>query len=119
MSWNGTPVIDLDAHIVERPDRFYRDYLDPAYQEAYQQLCDAVARQAEAGNVYSLFGSRTSIVEPIETGRPLGRRDTFGLTRRSAMEGGRKAFPPDRVEALPPIRPVVSWDVKARVDVKK
>ena len=48
MSWNGHPVIDLDAHIVERADRFYRDYLDPAYQEPYQQLCDAVRRQAEA-----------------------------------------------------------------------
>jgi hypothetical protein len=43
MSWNGHPVIDLDAHIVERADRFYRDYLDPAYLEPCQQLCDAVA----------------------------------------------------------------------------
>ena len=72
MSWNGNPVIDLDSHIVERADRFYGDYLDPAYRDAYQQLCDAVAQQAEAGNGYSLFGSRTSIIEPIETGRPLG-----------------------------------------------
>jgi len=116
MSWNGHPVIDLDAHIVERADRFYRDYLDPAYHDAYQQLCDAVARQAEAGNTYSLFGSRTSIVEPIETGRPLGRRDTFGLTRRSNMVGGRRAFPPGRVDALPPVRPEVSGDVTARLE---
>ena len=79
MSWNGHPVIDLDSHIVERADRFYGDYMDPAYRDAYQQLCDAVTRQAEAGNGYSLFGSRTSIVEPIEAGRPLGRRDTFEL----------------------------------------
>jgi hypothetical protein len=34
MSWNGHPVIDLDSHIVERADRFYRDYLDPAYHES-------------------------------------------------------------------------------------
>ena len=105
MSWNGHPVIDLDSHIVERADRFYGDYMDPAYRDAYQQLCDAVTRQAEAGNGYSLFGSRTSIIEPIETGRPLGVRDTFGLTRRSGMEGGRKAFPPRRTDALPQIRP--------------
>src|SRR5262245_53019521 len=116
MSWNGHPVIDLDAHIVERADRFYRDYLDPAYLEPYQQLCDAVRRQAEAGNAYSLFGSRTSIVEPVEAGRPLGRRDTFGLTRRSNMEGGRRAFPPDRTNALPPIRHEVNWDVRARLE---
>jgi len=116
MSWNGTPVIDLDSHIVERADRFYGDYLDPAYQDAYRQLCEAVQRQAEAGNTYSLFGSRTSIVEPVEAGRPLGGRDTFGLTRRSGMEGGRRAFPPGRADALPPIRPEVSWDVKARLE---
>jgi hypothetical protein len=30
MSWNGHPVIDLDAHVVERADRFHRDYQDPA-----------------------------------------------------------------------------------------
>src|SRR5262249_29593188 len=103
MSWNGHPVIDLDSHIVERADRFYRDYLDPAYHESYQQLCDAVKKQEASGNGYSLFGSRTSIVEPIEAGRPLGRRDTFGLTRRSGMEGGRLAFPPRPPDALPPI----------------
>ena len=65
-------MIDLDSHIVERADRFYGDYLDPAYRDAYGQLCDAVARRRRPGNAYSLFGSRTSIVEPIEAGRPLG-----------------------------------------------
>ena len=34
MSWNGHPVIDLDSHIVERADRFYGDYMDPAYRDA-------------------------------------------------------------------------------------
>ena len=57
MSWSGTPVIDLDSHIVERADRFYRDYLDPAYHDTYQQLCDAVTKQEEAGDGFSLFGS--------------------------------------------------------------
>ena len=100
MSWNGEIVIDLDSHIVERADRFYQDYIDPAYREAYQQLCDGVAQQAKAGHRYSLFGSRTSIIEPIETGRPLGTRDTYGLSHRSEMGGGRKAFPPGRADAL-------------------
>jgi len=104
MSWNGQTVIDLDSHIVERADRFYQDYIDPAYRDAYRQLCDGVAQQAKAGQRHSLFGSRNSVIEPIETGRPLGVRDTFGLTRRSDMEGGRKAFPPGRADALPPIR---------------
>ena len=116
MSWNGEIVIDLDSHIVERADRFYQDYIDPSYREAYQQLCDGVAQQAKAGNRYSLFGSRTSVIEQIETGRPLGTRDTFGLSRRSDMEGGRRAFPPGRADALPPIRPEASWDVKVRLE---
>src|ERR1051325_441741 len=116
MSWNGQTVIDMDSHIVERADRFYKDYIDPAYRGAYEQMCDAVAKQAKAGHGYSLFGSRTSVIEPIETGRPLGVRDTFGLTQRSAMEGGRRAFPPGRADALPPIRPEVSWDAKLRVE---
>ena len=50
MSWNGEIVIDLDSHIVERADRFYQDYIDPAYREAYQQLCDGVAQQTKAGH---------------------------------------------------------------------
>lgn len=116
MSWNGYPVIDMDAHIVERPDTMYKDYIDPAYQQHYTQLCEGIAKQAEAGHRYSLFGSRTSVIEPIETGRPLGVRDTFGLSQRSSMSGGRRAFPPDRLDTLPPIRQEVNWDVKARIE---
>ena len=66
------PRADLDSHIVERADRFYQDYqdyIDPGSRDACAQLCDAVAQQAKAGHRYSLFGSRTSVVEPIETGR--------------------------------------------------
>ncbi len=116
MSWNGQIVVDMDSHIVERAERFYTSYIDPEYRGAYEQLCEGIAKQAKAGHGYSLFGSRTSVIEPIETGRPLGVRDTFGLTQRSAMEGGRRAFPPGRPDALPPIRPEVSWDAKLRIE---
>jgi predicted TIM-barrel fold metal-dependent hydrolase len=116
MSWKGQTVIDMDSHIVERADRFYHDYIDPGYRSAYDQLCAAVEKQAKAGDAYSLFGSRGSIVEPVETGRPLGVRDTFGMTKRSSMEGGRMAFPPGRQHPLPPIRPEVSWDAKMRLE---
>src|SRR4029453_13443012 len=54
MSWNGEIVIDLDSHIVERADRFYQDYIDPAYRGAYQHLRDGAAQQAEGGHRYSL-----------------------------------------------------------------
>jgi hypothetical protein len=116
VSWNGYTVIDMDAHIRERADRFYKDYIDPEYRAAYQQLCEAIAKQEAKGERYSLFGSRNSVVEQIETGRPLGVRDTFGMSRRSEMEHGRIAFPPGRKDPLPPIRPEVSWDVKARLE---
>ena len=29
MSWNGHTVIDMDAHIRERADKFFKDYIDP------------------------------------------------------------------------------------------
>src|SRR5438874_6205109 len=106
----------MDAHIRERADRFYKDYVDPEYRGAYQQLCEAIAKQEAKGDRYSLFGSRNSVIEQIETGRPLGVRDTYGLSRRSEMEHGRIAFPPGRKDPLPPIRPEVSWDVKARLE---
>ncbi len=116
MSWNGHLVVDMDAHIRERADRFYLDYLDPAYREPYQLLCEAVANQEKKGDRYALFGSRTAIVEQLETGRALGVRDTFGLTGRSEMEHGRVAFPPGRKDSLPPIRQEVNWDIKARLE---
>jgi predicted TIM-barrel fold metal-dependent hydrolase len=116
MSWNGQCVVDMDAHIRERADKFYKDYIDPAYRASYQRLCEAIALQEQKGERYALFGSRTAVIEPIETGRPLGMRDTFGLSRRSDMARGRLAFPPGRRTPLPPIRPEVSWDVKARLE---
>jgi predicted TIM-barrel fold metal-dependent hydrolase len=116
MSWNGHIVVDMDAHIRERADRFFLDYIDPAYRGPYQLLCEAVARQEKKGERYALFGSRTAIVEQLETGRALGVRDTFGLSGRSEMEHGRVAFPPGRKDPLPPIRQEVNWDIKARIE---
>ena len=100
MSWNGHIVVDMDAHIRERADRFFLDYIDPGYRAPYQLLCEAVARQEQKGDRYALFGSRTAIVEQLETGRALGVRDTFGLSGRSEMEHGRVAFPPGRKDPL-------------------
>ncbi len=34
---------------MERADRFYGDYLDPAYQDPYRPLCEALKQQAEGG----------------------------------------------------------------------
>ena len=45
MSWNGHTVIDMDAHIRERADKFFKDYIDPEYRAPFNLLCDAIARQ--------------------------------------------------------------------------
>src|SRR5205807_10647312 len=116
MAWNGYTVIDMDAHIRERADKFFKDYIDPEYRAPFNLLCEAIARQEEKGGRYSLFGSRDSVIEQIETGRALGVRDTFGLSGRSEMEHGCIAFPPGRKDPLPPIRQEVNWDVKARLE---
>ena len=116
MSWNGYTVIDMDTHIRERADKFFKDYIDPEYRGSFNRLCEAIAIQESKGHRYALFGSRTAVIEQIEAGRALGARDTFGLTARSEMEHGRIAFPPGRKDPLPPIRPEVNWDVKARLE---
>ena len=57
MAWNGYTVIDMDAHIRERADKFFKDYIDPEYRGAVQPLCEAIARQEKKGDRYALFGS--------------------------------------------------------------
>ena len=103
----------MDAHIRERADTFFKDYIDPEYREPFNRLCEAIARQEQKGEPYALFGSRTAVIEQIEAGRALGARVTFGLSARSEMEHGRIAFPPGRKDPLPPIRQEVNRDVKA------
>lgn len=44
MAWNGYTVIDMDAHIRERADKFFKDYIDPEYRGAFNLLCEAIAR---------------------------------------------------------------------------
>src|SRR6185312_15032096 len=104
MAYNGCTVIDMDAHIRERADKFFKDYIDAEYRAPFNLLCEAVARQEQKGDRYALFGSTTAVVEQIEAGRALGVRDTFGKTARSEMDhGGRIAFPPGRNDPLPEI----------------
>ena len=102
MAWNGCTVIDMDAHIRERADKFFKDYIDPEFRAPFNRLCEAIALQEEKGDRYALFGSRSAVIEQIEAGRALGVRDTFGLTARSELEHGRIAFPPGREDPLPP-----------------
>jgi hypothetical protein len=54
MSWNGHTVIDMDAHIRERADKFFKDYIDPEYREPFNRLCEAIARQQQKASDVAL-----------------------------------------------------------------
>jgi predicted TIM-barrel fold metal-dependent hydrolase len=114
MSWEGLNVIDMDTHVYEQPE-MYRDYIDPAHRESYERLCAAIEKQKAERKTYSLFGNRNAIIEPFEAGRPLGVRDTFGLSgeRGSGKRVAKTETKPTEAEA---IRPEVSWNVKARLE---
>lgn len=115
MSWNGYKVIDMDTHVYEKPEKMYRDYIDPSYKEPYELLCKAIEKAVAERGSYALFGHRYAVVEPIEAGRPLGVKDTFGMSgqRGSGKRIMKSEASPREVEL---IRPEVSWDAKARVE---
>ena len=104
MACNGYTVIDMDAHIRERADKFFKDYIDPEYRAPFNRLCEAIARQEKKGDRYALFGSTHRVIEQIEAGRALGVRDTFGLTaplRDGARPHGLPARPQGPAAADP------------------
>ncbi len=116
MSWNGHLVVDMDSHIMERPERMFRDFVDPEYREPYERLSAAVEKQNAAGLGTSLVGTRHAILSPVETGRPLGVRDTFGLTPQRGS--GRRVAKGSDVETAgdtEEIPPEVNSDPQARL----
>lgn len=114
MSWNGYKVIDLDTHVYEKPEKMYRDYMDPAYKEPYDLLCQAIEKQQKERGSAALFGHRYAVIAPIEAGRPLGVQDTFGMSGQRGS--GKRIMKAERPVEVEPIRPEVSWDAKARLE---
>jgi predicted TIM-barrel fold metal-dependent hydrolase len=114
MSWNGCTVVDVDTHVYEKPEKMYRDYMDPAYKEPYELLCQAIEKSQKERGSAALFGHRYAVVAPIEAGRPLGVHDTFGM---SGVRGsGKRIMKAERPVEGEPIRSEVSWDPKARLE---
>ena len=75
MSWDGELVIDLDSHIVERADRFYEAYIDPAFRDVDSQQVR--------------FGTGENTVSPrsgVRGGEADGKGT--GLTQRSSEGEG-------------------------------
>jgi predicted TIM-barrel fold metal-dependent hydrolase len=114
MSWNGCKVIDIDTHVYEKPEEMYQDYIDPSYKEPYELLRKAIKKQVAERGSYSLFGNRSALIEPVEAGRPLGVRDTFGMWGQRGS--GKRIMRGERPVEVELIRPEVSWDAKARVE---
>lgn len=127
MSWNGYQVIDADSHIYERPDRTYQGYVDAEYREPYERLCQAIVAREKEGRSPALFGVREALIEPFEAGRPMGSRDTFGLTPQrggglprpggsaGAMEADGRPVPPEEANWDPAAR-LAAMD-RAQIDV--
>ena len=47
MAFRGNVVIDMDAHILERADKFFNDHIDPEYRAP--STCSATASPAGEG----------------------------------------------------------------------
>ena len=79
----------------------------------FNRLCEAVAA-GEKGRRYALFGSTTAVMKD-RRGRALGARHV--RPHRTFRDGARPhRLSPGRKDPLPPIRPEVNWDVKARLE---
>ncbi len=83
MRYDGHIVVDMDSHIREYADldRTYREFIDPSFRDAYEQLSSAIAARREAGQTTALFMHPQAVIEPSNEERPLGVYDTFGSTR--------------------------------------
>lgn len=119
MAWNGWTVIDMDAHIQERPAEMYGEYIDPEYREHFARLKHALDANTEKGLPAAIASSRYAVVAPVISDGTLGIPDSFGSVPRefilSPSGSGRRNFGRPDEPDLPKIRTEVSWDVQARI----
>ncbi len=119
MAWNGWKVIDMDAHVVERPAEMYRDHMDPGYREKFERLKRALEANAARGLPPAIASSRYAVVAPIISDDTLGEPDSFGDIPREFIlnpaGGGRRNFGRPGRPDLPSIRPEVNVDVPERL----
>jgi predicted TIM-barrel fold metal-dependent hydrolase len=120
MSWNGWIVVDMDAHIQERPAEMYGPYIDPEFREDFERLKRALDNNVQKGLPPSIASSRHAVLAPVVSDGTLGIVDSFGMVPREAAlnksegEGRRNFGRPDEPD-LPLIRSEVNWDVTARL----
>ena len=119
MAWNGWKVIDMDSHIVERPEEMYDDYIDPSYREKLERLKRALQENIQKGFRGSIASSRYAVLAPIVSDNALGDHDTFGMVPREIIlhpTDNRPNFGrPDRPDLPITRRREASSDVKVRL----
>lgn len=121
MAWNDWIVIDLDAHIQERPASMYGEYIDPDFRDAFERLKRALDNNTARGLPAAIASSRHAVLAPVVADGTLGIADSFGNVPRDgaltrAEGAGRRNFGrPDQPD-LPLIRQEVSWDATARLE---
>jgi predicted TIM-barrel fold metal-dependent hydrolase len=120
MAWNGWKVIDMDSHIMERPNEMYGPYVDPPYREKFGRFKRAIEESILKGGPGAVAASRSAVLAPVVSDNALGDADSFGLVPREFIlhpsGSGRRNFGRPERGDLPPIRKEVSWDVKARLE---
>ncbi len=119
MAWNGWKVIDMDAHIQEKPADMFGPYIDPEHREKFGRLKAALDESAKRGFNPAIASSRHAILAPGISDETLGEPDSFGNVPREFIldhsGNGRRNFGrPDRAN-LPRIRSEVNTDVKMRL----
>ena len=120
MAWNGWKVIDMDSHIVERPEDMYDDYIDPLYREKLDRLKRALQENIKKGVGNSIASSRYAVMAPIVSDNALGDHDTFGMVPREFIlhptDNRRNFGRPDRPDLPITRRKEASSDVKVRLE---
>src|SRR2546426_3918528 len=81
MSYQGQIVIDADCHMREYADLdlTYRDNMDPAYRDAYEELSEVVAARQRWPGEQVLFMNARAALFPTPERRPLGVRDALAM----------------------------------------
>ncbi len=119
MAWNGWTVIDMDSHIMEKPQEMFGGYIDPEYHDRFNHFKTALEDNIRKGGTGTVASSRFAVLAPVVSDNALGGSDAFGMVPREFIlnpTAGRRNFGrPDRPD-LPLIRKEVSWDVKARLE---
>lgn len=118
MAWNGWTVVDMDSHIIERPNEMYGAYIDPVYGDKFALFKQAIELSINQGGRGAIAASRHAVLAPVVSDNALGEPDSFGMVPREFIlhpTSGRKNFGRPEHGDLPKVQEEVSWDAEAQL----